>query len=106
MQLIFASAVLPEEEGSAGEEQLSFSFDDAGGLKPDETEESEVFAAAGMGLCLGEKEIYCIRTGKEISSKDLIREAKKNLRRFSSGVGSGFKGYASCAGTGRFSTCL
>ena len=32
MQLIFASAVLPEEEGSAGEEQLSFSFDDAGGL--------------------------------------------------------------------------
>lgn len=77
MQLIFASAVLPEEEGSAGEEQLSFSFDDAGGLKPDETEESEVFAAAGMGLCLGEKEIYCIRTGKEISSKDLIREAKK-----------------------------
>lgn len=78
MQLIFAFAVLPEEEGSAGEEQLSFSFDDAGGLKPDETEESEVFAAAGMGLCLGEKEIYCIRTGKEISSKDLIREAKKS----------------------------
>ena len=36
------------------------------------------FAAAGMGLCLGEKEIYCIRAGKEISSKDLIREAKKS----------------------------
>ena len=50
MQLIFASAVLPEEEGSAGEEQLSFSFDDAGGLKPDETEESEVLQRQVWGF--------------------------------------------------------
>ena len=77
MQLIFSSAVPSGEESSTREEQLSFSFDDAGCLKTDESERSGSFAAAGMGLCLGEKEIYCIRTGKEISGKDLIREAKE-----------------------------
>ena len=72
----FASAVLPEEEGSAGEEQLSFSFDDAGGLKPDETEESEVLQRQVWGFVWERRRFYCIRTGKEISSKDLIREEK------------------------------
>ena len=77
MQLIFSSSALPGEEGGEGEEQLSFSFDDAGCLKPDETKEKGEFAASGLGLCLGEKEIYCIRTGKEISGKDLIRQVKE-----------------------------
>ena len=69
MQLILGSTdALREEEPI----QLSFSFDESGQVKTGKKARKGQRVVAGLALCAGEKDIWCIRCGEGISQEELL----------------------------------
>ncbi len=68
LQLITGKDI-PQEEEQA--EQLSFSFDEDGALIAGKKAKNITNPVAGLALCFGETDIYCLRAGQEITGKNL-----------------------------------
>lgn len=77
-QLIFGKEKALYEKAEEKEpEQIAFQFDDAGGLSVGKKAKTGTDPVAGLALCTGETDIFCIRTGNGITGEELVSWTKE-----------------------------
>ena len=79
-----------ESAGKDTIEQLSFSFGENGEVKAGRKASSGLKPVAGLALCMGEEDIYCLAAGHTLS-EDYILEQLKGLCREEAGKASGIR---------------
>ena len=77
VQLITATKAAAKAAGEM--EQLSFSFDESGALESGKKAKEGLLPVAGMALCAGEEEIYCLVTGESLTEEWLLAQASSCL---------------------------
>ena len=78
VQLITATKAAAKAAGEM--EQLSFSFDESGALESGKKAKEGLLPVAGMALCAGEEEIYCLVTGESLTEEWLLAQASSLMR--------------------------
>lgn len=63
-----------DEALKATAEQLSFSFDENGEVKAGKKARAGLNPVTGLALCLGEKDIYCLAAGEQITGEYLLEQ--------------------------------
>lgn len=74
MQLILGQKETAQAEEPA---QLSFSFDENGEVKTGAKAKNHLRPVAGLALCAGGEDIWCIRCGGNISQEELLAQAEE-----------------------------
>ena len=62
-------------------EQLSFSFDENGEVKAGKKARAGLNPVTGLALCLGEKDIYCLAAGEQITGEYLLERLRALCRK-------------------------
>ena len=65
-----------ETAGKEAVEQLSFSFDESGEVKAGKKARTGLAPVAGLALCMGEEDIYCMAAGEKLSEDYILDQLR------------------------------